>query len=185
MPDVSSQVAAAHLEFIEPIIAALPDAKPSGAQRDAAAFAIAHYRDNGWQDLCDVVQARLDDQKLDPAGRNLDDEDRMILAAIDRAAAEPDWLRRAIKEAETEAADQLAALILAATWGEREALAALDEMRDAAQAAGMRGSTAHAFIAMVEGERGLDTLIANHPNAQNGLIEATLTALARRERDAS
>ncbi|MCL7743840.1 hypothetical protein LV476_02585 [Guyparkeria hydrothermalis] len=182
MPDVSSQVAAAHLEFIEPISSALPARSPTVAQREAAEFMIAHYRENGWAGLCDAVDARLANRAFDAA--SLDDEDRMILETIDRAAVEPGWLDRVVAEAEAEAADQLAALILAATWGEHEALAALDEMRDAAQAAGIPDSTAHAFIAMVEGERRPDALIAAHPSAQSGLLEATLNALTRREGDA-
>ena len=181
MPDVSSQVAAAHLDFIEPISAALPASDADNARRDAAAFMIAHYRDNGWDRLCDAAEARLEGRPVDPTG--LDDEDRMILEAIERAANDPAWLERVVGEAEAQAAEQLAALILAATWGENEALAALDEMRDTAQAAGLRDSTAHAFIAMVEGERQLDRLLASHPNAQDGLIEATLAALSRRERE--
>ena len=182
MPEVSSQVAAAHLEFIEPVSAALAEPTPTVAQRDAAMFVVSQYRDNGWHGLCDAVEARLAGRDTVPA--DLDDEDRQVLLAIDRAVDEPQWLQQALAEAETEAADQVAALILAATWGEREALAALNEMRETAQAAGLQDSTAHAFVAMVEGERGLGTLMAKHPNAQRGLIEATLTALTRREQDA-
>lgn len=182
MPNVSSQVAAAHLEFIEPIVAALPSAAPGSAQQEAATFMIAHYRENGWERLCDAVEARLDGQDIDTSA--LDDEDGMILAAIDRAANEPEWLDRVVAEAEAQAAEQVAALILAATWGEREALAALNEMREAAQAAGMSDSTAHAFVAIVEGERRLDALLETHSNAQAGLVERTLQSLEQQERDA-
>lgn len=181
MPNVSSQVAAAHLEFIEPIVAALASEAPAGPQRQAADLMLAHYRETGWERLCDAVEARLDGRDVDAAA--LDDEDRMILAAIDHAADEPEWLDRAVAAAEAEAANQVAALILAATWGERDALAALNEMRETAQAAGIQGSTAHAFVAMVEGERELARLMAANPNAQGSLVEATLTALQRRERD--
>ena len=182
MPEVSSQVAAAHLEFIEPISAALAEPTPSAALRDAAMFMVAQYRDDGWHGLCDAVEARLAGR--DAVLADLDDEDRQILLAIDRAVDEPQWLQRVLAEAQAEAADQVAALILAATWGEREALAALNEMRETAQAAGLHDSTAHAFVAMVEGERRLEALTVKYPNAQRGLIEATLTALTRREQDA-
>ena len=181
MSNVSSQVAAAHLEFIEPIAAALPSATPDRARREAAELMIAHYRETGWRELCDAAEARLRGHQV--ATSDLDEEDRMILAAIERAAEEPEWLGRVAATAEAEAAEQVAALILAATWGERDALAAINEMRETAQAAGMPGSTAHAFVAMVEGERQLDRLMAANPNAQHGLVEATLAALQRRERD--
>ncbi|HER34729.1 MAG: hypothetical protein JXJ30_00630 [Halothiobacillaceae bacterium] len=185
MSNVSSQVAAAHLEFIQPIAAALsPSTSGHGsmlANPPAPEAIIAHYRENGWHDLCDAIECRLADQ---PAGEiALDEEDEMILAAIDRAVAEPGWLERAVATAETEAAEQVAALILAATWGEGDALAVLDEMRETAEAAGMTGSSAHAFVAMVEGERDLDRLREAHPNAQGGLVDATHAALCRRERD--
>ena len=182
MPNVSSQVAAAHLEFIQPVSAALAAAPVSADQHDAARLAIAHYRESGWTTLCEAVEARLAGRSF--GGDALEEEDEMILAAIERAATEPEWLDRVVAEAEAEAADHVAALILAATWGEREALAALNEMREAAQAAGVEGSTAHAFIAMVEGERQRTALVERHPNAQVGLVEATLAALTRRERDA-
>jgi len=182
MSDVSSQVAAAHLEFIEPISAALSSTTPSSAVRDAATAVIAAYREEGWIDLCRAAEARLAGESAnEPA---LDEEDRMILQAIDRAAREPDWLDVVVDEAEAQAAEQIAALILAATWGEREALAALNEMREAAQAAGLTDSTAHAFVAMVEGERQLGVLLDAHANAQPGLVERTLESLQRREQDA-
>jgi len=182
MPNVSSQVTAAHLEFIHPVSAALAADPVSVDRQDAARSALAHYREAGWTTLCEVVEARLAGRAFDADA--LDEEDGMILAAIERAAAEPEWLDRVVAEAEAEAAEQVAALILAATWGERDALAALNEMREAAQAAGVEGSTAHAFIAMVEGERRRTALAERHPNAQAGLVEATLAALTRRELDA-
>ncbi len=183
MSDVSSQIAAAHLEFIEPISACLASKEPSPAQQDAVAVMIATYREKGWDNLCRAAEALLAGQTTD--GPTLDDEDRMILAAIEQAAREPGWLEDAVAEAEAQAAEQIAALILAATWGEREALEALTQMRAAAQAAGLTGSTAHAFIAMVEGERELDALLATHENGQTGLIERTLAALSGQERDAN
>ncbi|MFP4251140.1 MAG: hypothetical protein ACOCY2_01740 [Guyparkeria sp.] len=187
MTDVSSQVAAAHLELIEAITTALSP-QPDTTARIAARSMIVRYREDGWQALADILESRLADRSDDipEASRStLDEEDRLILSAIDRAIAEPDWLEGVVEQAEIDAAEQIAALILAATWGEREALAALNEMREAAQAAGVDGSTAHAFVAMVEGERNRHTLLATHVNAQAGLVERTLDALERRERDES
>ncbi len=187
MTDVSSQVAAAHLELIEAITTALSP-QPDTTARIAARSMIVRYREDGWQALADILESRLADRSDDipEASRStLDEEDRLILSAIDRAIAEPDWLEGVVEQAEFDAAEQIAALILAATWGEREALAALNEMREAAQAAGVDGSTAHAFVAMVEGERNRHTLLATHVNAQAGLVERTLDALERRERDES
>ncbi|MFW6322833.1 MAG: hypothetical protein ACOC02_04330 [Guyparkeria sp.] len=187
MTDVSSQVAAAHLELIEAITTALSP-QPDTTARIAARSMIVRYREDGWQALADILESRLADRSDDipEASRStLDEEDRLILSAIDRAIAEPGWLEGVVEQAEIDAAEQIAALILAATWGEREALAALNEMREAAQAAGVDGSTAHAFVAMVEGERNRHTLLATHVNAQAGLVERTLDALERRERDES
>ncbi|RRQ24040.1 hypothetical protein D5687_04715 [Guyparkeria sp. SCN-R1] len=179
MTDVSSQVAAAHLELIEAVSSALtlPEATPTAGT--AAMLAIDQYREDGWNALAEALKRRLAGRTVDES--TLDDEDRMILAAIDRATDEPRWLHRVAEQAEVEAAEQIAALILAATWGERDALAALNEMREAARAAGIQGSTAHAFVAIVEGERRLDALIESHENAQAGLVERTLVALTQRE----
>ncbi|MFW6020975.1 MAG: hypothetical protein ACOCPR_02675 [Guyparkeria sp.] len=188
MTDVSSQVAAAHLELIEAITAALSP-QPDTTARIAARSMIVRYREDGWQALADILDSRLagrsDEIPAASSRSTLDEEDRLILSAIDRAIAEPGWLEGVVEQAEIDAAEQIAALILAATWGEREALAALNEMREAAQAAGVEGSTAHAFVAMVEGERNRHTLLATHVNAQAGLVERTLDALERRERDES
>lgn len=188
MTDVSSQVAAAHLELIEAVGAALADDSPDTTTRTAALCLVDRYRQDGWHALADALGARLadsrdgDDERPDDS--SLDEEDRMILAASVRAAQDPGWLSRVAEQAEAQAAEQIAALILAATWGEREALAALNEMREAARAAGMDGSTAHGFVAMVEGERDADALLAAHVNAQASLIRRTLAALDRLEREA-
>ncbi len=179
MTDVSSQVAAAHLELIEAVSGALaaPESNPTAGT--AAMLAIDRYREDGWNALAEALKRRLAGRTVDDS--KLDDEDRMIVAAIGRATEEPRWLHRVAEQAEAEAAEQIAALILAATWGERDALAALNEMREAARAAGIEGSTAHAFVAIVEGERQLGTILKSHENAQAGLVESTLVALAERE----
>lgn len=175
MSHVSSQVAAAHHELIAAV---------SHALRDPAALPLArasnaHYREKGWNALCAALSARLDGLPVNADG--LDDEDLTILAAVDKASADPAWLAEAERQAETEAAEQMAALILAATWGERDALVALTEMREAADSAGLSGSTAHAFVAMVEGERQLERLLADYPDSQTGLLAATLAALSYQE----
>ncbi|WP_322520389.1 hypothetical protein SR882_06195 [Guyparkeria halophila] len=181
MTDVSSQVAAVHLELIEAVGAALASSKSTATADTAALLAIERYREDGWNDLAKALRRRLAGKTVDAS--TLDEEDRMILAAIERATDEPQWLQHVAEQAEVEAAEQIAALILAATWGERDALAALNEMREAARAAGVQGSTAHAFVAIVEGERRLDALLESHENAQTGLVGRTLAALALREQD--
>ncbi|QGT78441.1 hypothetical protein GM160_05745 [Guyparkeria halophila] len=188
MTDVSSQVAAAHLELIEAVGAALAATAADTPARTAALYQIDRYRQDGWHALADALGARLAGEEAGRGGQldesRLDEEDRMILAAAVRAARDPGWLSQVAEQAEAQAAEQIAALILAATWGEREALAALNEMREVARAAGMEGSTAHAFVAMVEGERNADALLATHVNAQAGLTQRTLAALDRLEREA-
>lgn len=175
MSDVSSQVAAAHHELIAAVSHALRDP-------DALLLAratISNYREMGWEALCSALSARLDGLTVNPGG--LDDEDLTILTGIEKAAADPTWLAEAEKQAESQAAEQMAALILAGTWGDRDALAALTEMREAAESAGLVGSTAHAFIAIVEGERRLERLQANYPDSQAGLLAGTLAALSQQE----
>ncbi|MFN2381294.1 MAG: hypothetical protein ABR561_01915 [Guyparkeria sp.] len=179
MTDVSSQVAAAHLELIEAVSLALAQTEPDTSARTAAMLVIDRYAEDGWSDLSKVLKARLAGETTDET--RLDEEDRMILMATERAAREPDWLEQVVEQAEIDAAEQIAALILAATWGEREALEALNEMREAARAAGIEGSTAHAFVAIVEGERRLDSILGSHENAQTGLIDRILAELDRRE----
>lgn len=183
MTDVSSQVAAAHLELIDAVSNALAVSESIPTAGSAATLAIDRYREDGWNALAEALKRRLAGLTVDET--HLDEEDRMILSAIDRAAEEPRWLYRVAEQAEAEAAEQIAALILAATWGEREALAALNEMRDAALAAGIEGSTAHAFVAIVQGERRLDAILDSYENAQAGLVERTLFALTQREQERS
>lgn len=175
MTAVSSQIVATHAELIRAIAGAIRESLP----RDAAAEMAARYREDGWNDLADALEARLDGRQPDPAA--LDDEDRNILEAVERTVNEPRWLEQVEAEAEHEAAEPIAALILAATWGEREALAALTEMRETAEDAGMTGSAAHAFVAIVEGERDLERLVATFPECPRGLAAATLEAIERQE----
>jgi len=175
MTVVSSQIVAAHSDLIRPVAAAI---RASGVIEEARA-AVARYREDGWNGLAAALEARLDGAA--PDREPLDEEDRAILDAVDRAAEDPAWLDGIEAQAEAEAAEPIAALILAATWGEREALAALDEMRDTAEQAGLPQSAAHAFVAIVEGERDLETLIASFPNCPRGLATATLEAIKRQE----
>jgi len=175
MTVVSSQIVAAHSDLIRTVAAAIGD---SGT-KDAARAAVARYREDGWNGLAAALDARLD--RGEPGSEALDEEDRAILAAVERTAEDPAWLDGIEAEAEREAAEPIAALILAATWGEREALAALDEMRDTAEQAGLSQSAAHAFVAIVEGERDLETLVASFPHCPRGLATATLEAISRQE----
>jgi len=175
MTAVSSQIAAAHTDLIRTVAEAVRQGEPT----EPARARVARYREDGWNGLADALEARLDGRKTDSAA--LDDEDRGILEAVERTAGDPAWLDAIEAEAENEAAEQIAALILAATWGEREALAALNEMRDTAEQAGLSHSAAHAFVAIVEGERDPDRLVETFPHCPRGLAAATLEAVARQE----
>ena len=176
MTRVSSQIAAAHADLIRAVSAALRDA----LDRADARAAIARYREDGWSALADALEMRLADESVDTSA--LDDEDRAVVEAIEAATRDPAWLDAVEAEAEAGAAEQVAALILAATWGEREALAAINEMRETAESAGVTGSTAHAFVAIVEGERDIDRLLRDFPYSRRGLVNATLDAVRRQER---
>jgi len=174
MTAVSSQIVAAHSDLIRTVADAL-----RAGTIDEARAAVGRYREDGWTGLAAALDARLEGNQ--PAGETLDEEDQAILLAVERSTTDPGWLDGVEAEAEAEAAEPIAALILAATWGEREALAALDEMRDTAEQAGLSGSAAHAFVAIVEGERDLERLVESFPHCPRGLATATLEAVKRQE----
>jgi len=166
MQELSSQICATHIELIDMMARAL--ANPEA--RDEADFLIAQYREDGWTDLCNTLTAWLDGTQ--PNSADLDEEDAQIVGGIQRAGKDPSWLASLADEAREQAAINIAALIYAGTWGDHDALGALSQMREAAHAAGMKDSAADAFVAIVEGERDLDTLVRNHPQADPVLIQS-------------
>lgn len=166
MQELSSQICATHIELIDVMSRALA----STEARNEANFLIAQYQEDGWSSLCNALIAWLDGVQPDTGA--LDEEDAQIIGGIQRAGKDPSWLASLADEAREQAAINIAALIYAGTWGDHDALGALSQMREAAHAAGMKDSAADAFVAIVEGERDLDTLVRDHPQADPALLES-------------
>ncbi|MDM7323219.1 MAG: hypothetical protein P3W87_008145, partial [Gammaproteobacteria bacterium] len=107
----------------------------------------------------------------------LEEEDQAILQAMQRGLEDPTFLAELEQDVSHQAAAPLAALIYAATMGEREALETLAGLREAADTP-TATATAEALIAIVEGERKADALTSGLPEAQAGLVRAVLSELA-------
>ena len=178
MTPLQRQMAAAHLELIQLCLA---------AENDPTEHAALHtYLDamqaDGWEALSQTLRQRLHpDQAPLP---DTDDEDRAILQLIDHARAHPDdfasFAAQAAEDNRLHAAQALAALIYAATQGEREALETLAELHQASDTPAALATSA-AFIAMIEGERNPTTLCQNLPNDQIALMRAVLKVLQELE----
>ena len=166
MEKVSSQICAAHIELIEQVAGAIGERHPA----EQAQLLIARYREDGWIELARALQGWLEGETPDDG--SLDHEDSQIVAGISRAAENPQWLADLAERARAEAAQGIANLIYAGTWGDHDALEVLAHMREAARESGIRQSAADAFIAIVEGERDLERLLADHPQADPALIKA-------------
>jgi len=103
---------------------------------------------------------------------------------LELAAAQPDDFAALAAQATTtniqHAAQALAAVVYAATIGEREALETLAELHHAADTPAALATSA-ALISMIEGERDAAQLCQNLPAEQSDLILAVLKALHRLE----
>lgn len=142
----------------------------NGSDDEQAQRLIAQYREDGWVNLASQLENWL--HGAEPATAALDDEDRQIVQGIRQAQTDPDWLSRLTERARTDAAEGIARLIVAATWGDPAALELLSNLREAATEDGIEGSLAHAFVAMVEGERDIAALVARYPKAESTLLSA-------------
>ncbi len=169
----SAQICAAHQELILAMLAARASAEEPALMQT--------YAEDGWHQLVAALRAWRAGQPVDVAC--LDDEDRMILAGLDYAVAHPRWLDTLADEARDEAAAALAQMIFSATWGDHDALDLLSSMREAATDLGQDGSTAHAFVLIVEGARSASEVTAACPQADVGLVVAVLARLDVLERD--
>jgi hypothetical protein len=177
MQKPASQICATHIE----LITAVADSRRAGHLQPAAQSQIEQYQKNGWVQLAHTLTAWMNGAEPDLA--RLDTEDQHIIFGIDVATTQPDWLETLSDQAQTEAAESLAQMIFAATWGDFDALELLSSMREAAEDAGVNQSAAHAFVAMVEGERDINRLHAAFPHAEQGLLTAVLHQLVQREQE--
>ncbi|OYY55575.1 MAG: hypothetical protein B7Y53_03625 [Halothiobacillus sp. 28-55-5] len=175
MQKPASQICATHIE----LITAVADSRRAGEILPAAQTQIEQYQHNGWVQLAHTLTAWMNGAEPDLA--RLDAEDQHIILGIDYATTQPDWLETLGDEAQTEAAESLAQMIFAATWGDFDALELLSSMREAAEDAGVNQSAAHAFVAMVEGARDIDQLHNKFPMAEQSLLNAVLNQLIEKE----
>lgn len=173
---MQNQIAAAHLELIQCVLAAQHDS----SQISALAAVLAEMHEHGWHGLTHTLRQRFDLPTTADHAAELDDEDRAILELLELAAAQPDdfaALAAQAKDNNTQhAAQALAAVIYAATQGEREALETLAELHQAADTPAALATSA-ALISMIEGERTAEALNHDLPAEQSALIHAVLAAL--------
>ncbi|MDA3878540.1 MAG: hypothetical protein PF483_15850 [Halothiobacillus sp.] len=160
----SSQICVTH----QALIAAMVEALGGNGNEEAARQLITQYREDGWVNLANQLENWL--HGAEPSIAALDEEDQQILEGILHTQADPAWLSTLAGQARIEAAEGIAQLIVSATWGDPAALELLSNLREAAMEDRIEGSLAHAFIAMVEGERDIDQLTHRFPGAESALL---------------
>ncbi len=174
MTPYQHQIATTHAELIRLAIAVREDSDLA-----PTLFELLHeMEEGGWTGLVKAMIDFVNGQDVDSSA--LDEEDHAILTAMQRGLEDKAWLAELEHDAATQAAPALAALIYAATQGEREALEALAGLRDAADTP-TAVRTSEALIAIVEGSRKADALSARLPEEQARLIRAILDELATLE----
>lgn len=164
----SSQICVTH----QALIAAMVEALDENSNEETARQLITQYREDGWINLANQLENWL--HGAEPSTAALDEEDQQILEGIRHTQADPAWLSTRAGQARIEAAESLARLIVSATWGDPAALELLSNLREAATEDGIEGSLAHAFIAMVEGERDIGQLTQRYPGAESTLLRAIM-----------
>jgi len=172
MPSIlQQQITHTHAELIRLAVAVRQD--PALAP---TLFELFHeLEEAGWSGLVKAMIDFVNGEAVDLAA--LDEEDQIILRAMQRGLEEPDFLAELEQDAAQQAAAPLAALIYAATCGEREALETLMGLREAADTP-TAIATSEALIAIVEGTRAAEELTANLPKEQARLVRAVLEELS-------
>lgn len=171
------QICAVHQELITQIA----NSRRTGVLTDSATTLIEKYENDGWVKLAHVLNAWLNGAEPDLA--LLDEEDQEIIKGIDYATAHPEWIDSVADEAREEAAQGIAQLIFAATWGDQSALELISNMREAASDVGIKKSAAHAFVAIVEGARDANDIESRFTEADPLLIRAVIARLTALEKE--
>lgn len=177
MHEPAAQICAAHHELITKVA----DSRRNNEISNEAKEIIEQYHNDGWVKLTHVLNTWISGAEPDMA--LLDEEDREIVRGIERATDHPEWLDSLAEKAREEAAQGIAQLIFAATWGDDSALEVISSMREAAGDMGIEQSAAHAFVAIVEGERDAPSLQEQYPQADPILIRLVVERLAQLEND--
>lgn len=175
MQQPAIQICAAHQELITTVAAS----RRNGEATEATTGLIEQYHNDGWVKLAHVLNTWLSGAEPDMA--LLDEEDQEIVRGIQHATEHPEWLDSLASDAREEAAQGIAQLIFAATWGDQSALDVISNMREAAQDAGVERSAAHAFVAIVEGERDASSIERLYPQADPLLIQLVIERLEKLE----
>ena len=175
MQEPATQICAVHQELITTVAASRRNDEISEATTEI----IEQYHNDGWVKLTHVLNTWLNGAEPDMA--LLDEEDQEIIRGIQHATEYPDWLDSLADKAREEAAQGIAQLIFAATWGDPSALDVLSNMREAAHDAGVERSAAHAFVAIVEGERDATSIEQLYPQADPLLIRLVIERLEKLE----
>ncbi|MGB9670215.1 MAG: hypothetical protein ACP5OY_06470 [Halothiobacillaceae bacterium] len=165
------QIAHTHAELIRLAVAVRQDSDLAPALFEL----FREMEEAGWNALVKAMIDFVNKEAVDLAA--LDEEDRAILQAMQRGLEDPTFLAELEQDAAHQAAAPLAALIYAATLGEREALETMAGLREAADTPAAI-ATSEALIAIVEGARAADELTANLPEEQARLVRAVLRELA-------
>ena len=178
MTPYQRQIASTHLELIQ--LAAYAN---SAEQQQQLQQLVEHMQNDGWHNLSLAMQAQCGLKPVDlltDSPQALDEEDQAILELIHFAQKQPaafaEFAQAAQSAQQHTAAQALAALVYAATQGEREALEALAELQQAADSPAAL-ATSSALIAMIEGERDPARLSQNLPDEQAQLIRNILLQL--------
>lgn len=169
----SAQICAAHHELLSALV--LAHSSPDEPE------ILSTYAEDGWGLLVAALRAWRAGQPVDLA--RLDEEDQMIFSGVQYALTHPEWLQTLPGDAREEAASAIAQMIFSATWGDHDALDLLSSMREAAADLGQDGSTAHAFVCIVEGARRVSEITVACPQADIALVVAVIEQLTRLEQD--
>jgi hypothetical protein len=175
MQNPAVQICAVHQELITTVAASLRD----GVITETTSGLIEQYHNDGWVKLAHVLNAWLNGAEPDTG--LLDEEDQEIVKGIEHVTEHPEWLDSLADNAREEAAQGIAQLIFAATWGDPTALDVISNMREAAHDAGVERSAAHAFVAIVEGERDASTIEQHYPQADPLLVRSVIARLEKLE----
>lgn len=170
MNSLQRQIITTHAELIRLAIAVREDKDLAPTLFEL----LKEMEEAGWTGLVKGMIEFVEGRDIDIEG--LDDEDEAILIAMQRGYEDKDYLAQLELDAAKAAAPALAAVIYAATQGEREALETLSGLREAADTP-VASATTEALIAMVEGARVADELVTGLPDEQARLVRAVMQQL--------
>jgi hypothetical protein len=180
LPDREQQIVQSHAAFICEVVALL--GRADGRTRLAEVLAEAER--NGWTALSAAVRRFAEGHRELPPDGALDDEDRIIAAAILRGLQDPATLPDPATRADpTMAAPGLAHMIHEAAHGNAQALALLGQMGEQmSRVGGDMGRLAALLRPMINGERDADRLCARLDTRGRQLVLQILEQLALLER---